>query len=343
MSELTLGKLNSGLENFSLNLSSGTLTLKDSYGNTISPENPVRIELRHTDGTIKVYYIREEFTFRDDNNATKSDFLNAGSTDGMEFGKTAATAWGNPYPVCIGWLHNGTTAYPAFSLDPRFRSSGASSNIGYKQVKASVPSDSNIVAWTSTDITSSHSNSMFVPFATCTMTMSSAEDWTLTVSVTSGDGVGQEALDYNWGVREYTMPTATMGAGTGSYFAGGIVFTNQYYLFSITRKTSTLKGRFFLQLDGGTDGSGASDLRLSIPTKVSSVTFDTIRGAGSFYAFGATTITSGVVGYLGTAPSATYFFFRYLDSAATPQSVTNGMFTNGSREVSGTYEVKVFS
>lgn len=343
MSELTLGKLSNGLESFSLVLSSGTLTLKDAYGNTISPSNPVRIELRHTDGTLKVYYITEEFTFRDDNNATKSDFLNAGSTDGMEFGKTAGTAWGQAYPNCIGWLHDGTTAIPAFSLDPRYRSSGASTNIGYKEVKASTPSDSNIVAWTSTDITTSHANKMFIPFATCTMTMSSAEDWTLALSVTSGDGVGEDALDFNWGVREYTMPTGTMGAAAGSYLAGGVVFTNQYYLFSIERKTTILRGRFYLALDGGTDGSGGTDARLSLPTKASTLTIDTIRGAGNFYAFGATTITSGVAGIIGIYQSLTYCFFRYFDAAAVPTAITNGMFTNGSRELTGSYEVKVFS
>lgn len=330
MSSLTRGKLSSGLDQFSLSLSSGTLSLKDAEGNTISTSNPVKIQLRHTDGTLKTYYITEEFTFRDDANATKSDFLNSGSTDGMEFGVTAATAFGNARPLVIGWLHDGTNAYPAFSFDPTVRSSGAASNIGYKEVKASSPSDSNIVVWTTTNITTSHANVMFIPFATCTATMSASEDWTLAVSVTSGDGVGDGALRTNFGKRKYILPTGQMGAESGGYAQanGGTAptFTTNRcnYTISLTGEVSV---QYVLDTDAGTDGSGAVQFKVSTPYVAATLATTTSWYSLGYYRAAAGTVTTCLC---RLTSADTGVVFNVMSSIA---EIQNGTFTNGDRYV----------
>lgn len=343
MSSLTRGKLSTGTDQFSLSLSSGTLSLKDAEGNTISPSNPVKIQLRHTDGTLKTYYITEEFSFRDDANATKSDFLNAGSTDGMEFGLTAATAAASARPMCIGWIHDGTTAIPAMSPLPMRRSTGAATNIGYKEVKPATASDTNIVAWTSSDITTSHANKMFIPFATVTTTMTSAEDHTFALSVTSGDGVGEDALNYNFGTRNFPQSTGQNGAASGRCFLanGGTVpvFTTEQLYYRLTRTGECFVDGYF-NGDGGTDGVGAVEAQLALPYKYPTGNVQIIQQHLG-YASGATTLTSGadIKGVL--TQNTSYIALRYLDAAAVPQIVTYAMFSNGGREMRIKYSYNV--
>lgn len=152
------GVRNLGPENLVLSLSGGTLKVQCvNAAGTIadcSATNPGWITLpSNTAGQTKNFKITTSATFGD-STAGDSDFVGTGT---CSWGTTAATAWGQNMPLLLGYFHDGTNAHPVLARGPVL-TSGASTNIGYQDVCPSSASQNNVIALTSTNVTSTHAN-----------------------------------------------------------------------------------------------------------------------------------------------------------------------------------------
>ena len=317
-----------GSNNLSLSLASGILKIQCIPASGIAADcsatNPgwITIPGSVAGGQTRTYKITSSPQFGDAT-AADSDFVGTGT---CSWGTTAGVAWGNDMPILIGAFHNGTTLVFGLARGPVL-TTGASSNIGYQDNCPSSPSQNNVIAMTSTNVTSSHANKAFYPIGAVRATKNSSDNYTFT-AFDDGDGIG---IFYNFGQREFDMPTGQNGATSGRYFKanGG---TAPVWSTNVLKYRATLTGLIFLNMwfdgDGGTDGATAV-LALLAPPYDALASSQQDRFAGAVYVkwnagANAQVATSYFSGNNGVA-------IRRNNSASQVLDMNNSDFINGGR------------
>jgi hypothetical protein len=301
--------------NLELAVSSGTVTMSGVGGTALSTSNPGFVRTQSGLQTITA-----NVSFIDD----------AGSSEliGNLFGATTGVAWANVVPFFIYFVEEDANAsvVPMISRDPRARTSPAAANIGAPD-DAVADAQGDFWAFDSLDETAFNGNPCVV-VGSLLMSMTASDDWTVALGDSTGFGYFQEG-------QSFTMPLAQNGAETGTYFRdnGGTapLFTTNQYTYSIDR-TGLVHASFFLDLDPGTDGSGAVDAVVAMPYDYYASNAREF-GIASVVSAGATNTTVQL--RLDQNPG-----FRMIEPGLTV--VANGDFSNGGRRVAGTYTFKAF-
>ena len=198
-----------------------------------------------------------------DATAGDSDFVGTGT---CSWGTTAAVAWGNALPVLIGAFHDGTTIVIGMARGPVL-TTGASTNIGYQDVCPSSASQNNVLAMTASNVTTSHATKAFLPIGAVRATKNASDNYTFS-TLDDGDGVSNF---YNFGQREFDMPSGQNGAASGKFFLNNGLTAPTYTLVNNDKYSIDLKtGNVALTVGhdnaaAGTAGSGAVDLLYAAP------------------------------------------------------------------------------
>ena len=323
--------------NLTLSLASGILKIQ--CGNAdCSTSNPGWVTLpSNTAGQMVTYKITTSPQFGDAT-AGDSDFVGTGT---CSWGTTAAVAWGNALPVLIGAFHDGTTLVIGMARGPVL-TTGASANIGYQDNCPSSASQNNVIAMTSTNVTSSHANKAFFPIGAVRATKNSSDNYTFT-ALDDGDGIQNF---YNFGAREYDMVTGQMGAASGSFFtvASGIAPT--YTLVNTYKWKMGLDGivktqYVFQNTSGGTAGSGANLCSLAGPYQfLNYSTYKPMMGAAEIFNSGSLDSVAIV-----EVNSATNGLFDHMYQSTIVNGIsrlTGNSQNNVSRLVRGSFQYVAF-
>lgn len=332
--------------NLSLSLSGGTLTVQcigtSGTAATCSTSNPGWVTIGHTTaGQRKTYKITSSITF-DDDSAGDSDFQGTGT---CSWGTTAAVAWANTLPILIGVMSDGTTPVLVLARGPVL-TSGASTNIGYKDVCPSSASQNNVIALTATNVTSSHANQPITWLGAVRATKSSSDDWTF-AALDGGDGIG---ILYNFGTRDFDMPTGQMGTVSGRYFfvSGGTAPT--YTALNLFKYRISPEGMLHVTIQfhntaGGTAGAGTNPLAMGTPlayAKYSSLGTGVTPMVGVGYLNNSGTHDTLTVIDLDPGSSG-FVNFAYQAAVVTTSQAVNGVHQNNvARQLTGTYSYPAF-
>ncbi len=274
-----------GPTNLTLNLSGGSLSIR--CGNAIcSTSNPGWLTLpSNTAGQMQTFKITSAPSFQDDANVSDSDFVGNGT---CSWGTTAGAAWPNNVPLLIGVVHDGTSPVFLLARGP-VMATGASTNIGYKDNCPSSASQTNIIAMTSTDVTSTHANKAITWLGSVRATKSASDDWTFS-TLDDGDGIG---IFYNFGIRQFDMPTNQMGSSAGAYVSvsGGTPPTytaNNNSKYKVLLHTGETCHAFdHNNAAGGTAGAGANPINIATAFVAKNNTGLTSRAVGIAYNAGS--------------------------------------------------------
>lgn len=340
------GSARAGANNLSLALSSGTLTIQcvgpTGTAATCSTSNPGWITLpSNTAGQVKTYKITSTITF-DDDSAGDSDFQGTGT---CSWGTSTAVAWGNTLPLLVGAFHDGTTLAIGIGRGPVL-TTGASTNIGYKDVCPSSASQNNVIAFTASNITSTHANKAFFPIGAVRATKSSVDDWTF-AALDDGDGIG---IFYNFGIRDFDMPAGQMGTVSGRYFfvSGGTAPT--YTALNLFKYRISPEGMLHVTIQfhntaGGTAGAGTNPLAMGTPlayAKYSSLGTGVTPMVGVGYLNNSGTHDTLTVIDLDPGSSG-FVNFAYQAAVVTTSQAVNGVHQNNvARQLTGTYSYPAF-
>lgn len=249
------------------NISSGVLSLVDHNGNTPSASNPVWFRFPNPSGGFQ--YLTATFTSSancviQDSSSADSWFNGGGGTT---FGVTAGTgvAW-NDLPFAIKLIYNGATPILGLSRDPASISTGASTNIGYKDVPPSSQNQNNVMLFTTTNQIATYANSSCFTIGCIRMNKTAADDWQFAFQ----GGLGNQACFDIFGGRTYNMTAGQNGAAAGSFFsaAGGTppTYTGiNLFEYSIDLAGWVTASWNFVNSAGGTAGAGAVGMSLVAP------------------------------------------------------------------------------
>lgn len=308
--------------NLAVTVSAGSVTIHGLGGTALSATNPAYFNLPSNTTGLKVRL-----------KLTANVTLSPANTDGMEWGTTSGTNnWANDRPFYLyaintddtdAGLYLGISPNPILILTP-----SSSTGIGYKGNPSSANTDSDILVMTATNVTSQTSKPvMLIGGLPAQKTTGAADRWTFS------------ALDNFAGILPnpfsgsiFSFPTLQMGADNSYCINNGgtaptFSTTNVRYQLDLNGYCSAL---YDFEGDGGTDGSGAVNMKISLPYK---------WNAGS-----TPGSNSGVAPIrIGTPAGG---FIRYFEGANSDQSYftvidasTNNIlwsaFTNGSRHVWG--------
>lgn len=332
----TFEKVPGTVYNMKLSLASGTLSIVGLDGNAISATNPAYVVAKGaTAGSFDVLEFTSALTFQDDAHASDSDFVGSGTGS---WGTTAAVAWGNDMPILLGVCTDGTTPIVVMARLPVL-TTGASTNIGYKDVAPSSANQKNVWAWTTTNVTTTHADKPITWIGSVRVQKSASDDWTFQ-TLDNGDGIGNF---YNFGVRELTMPQAQNGGGgtaavSGSHLAanGGTPapFTTEVFTYRVD-----MNGRVWLTIgytgDAGTDGAGAVGAPFALPFAAQAT------GSSLSHLVGSAIVINAGVGQnwssleIIEATSLSWLFSRRNSAATTTTLWTHADFSNGARTIVG--------
>jgi hypothetical protein len=240
-------------------------------------------------------------------------------------------------PFFIGVITNGTNSYFAASRLP-IKSSGTTATALCQKGDNDCDDQNDVIimaqgltlaSWTSRPITQ-------VGWIPATF-VNSGSEWTLSTTLFSG-------FNTNYEKQTFLFPTGQSGAATGTHMLanGGTapVFTTSTYAYTID-PSGVFTAYFELSGDGGTDGSGAVNARLSTPYRFPNSTIQNIQ-QNNGYTDSATTLTTGQVLASLIGANTTYLQLRYLNSTAVLTSITNAMYSAGARTLRGTATFNVF-
>lgn len=296
--------------NLTLSLASGILKIQ--CGNAdCSTSNPGWVTLpSNTAGQMVTYKITSSPQFGDAT-AGDSDFVGTGT---CSWGTTASVAWGDAMPILLGAFHDGTTVVFGMARGPVF-TTGASTNIGYQDNCPSSADQKNIIAMTSSNVTSSHANKAFFPIGAVRATKNASDNYTFS-ALDDGDGI---QIFYNFGNRDFDMPTGQNGATSGKYGKdnGGTfpTFTaDNFYKYKPQMNGDVRISTKLSNTSGGTTGAVAVTTLVPAPYAFKGSANQRSKGDG--FAQGTslqTYVTSEINGasndiyfsYVATAPSGT--------------------------------------
>lgn len=334
------------VNNLGLSLAAGTLTITDASGSALSADNCGWVSVPSTTaGRVVSLKVTAPASFNDDVHAS-SDLTNLG------FGITESAAWGNDAPFFLYVVNRGNSNLDgadgssvfALARSPCMYTSPSSANdIG--DTGAIPTNDSQNVILILDDVTVANYTSLPMQLiGSIRMQWSAANtDWTVQ-TLGNTDGLGETALNNTFATR-WQMPQAQSGASAGTFWIanGGTAptFSADQYKYELDRN-GRCHVEYYSTGDGGTDGAGAVNARLSLPYTIPSGQVDQFNG-GIAYIEAATTLSSGSMGIHFFQETTSYVEFRYLDAAAVPTAVTNAMFSNGTRTARGSFTFNAFS
>lgn len=331
--------------NLGLTLSGGVLSVTAANASALSATNKGFVCMPSaTAGTSVVIPVTTPITIQDDSNVT-SHFTNT------EFGANASNDWGSQAPFFIYAVNRGNAAVDGtdgnsaicISRSPCMTTTPSSvNNIGDKAAGPSTDDQTSIIlfgTYTKANYTSKPAQLIGCIGMTY---LASSHDWTI-ATLSSLHGLGRSALAAAF-ANAWNMPVAQNGAATGTYLLdnGGTapLFTTNNYQYTIDA-AGIVSINVYMNGDGGTDGSGAVQTKLSLPytsafTNSIDVPFGSALGqaaplsGGQAYIFG--TLASGVA----------YAAIGWQSSAAANSLIANSYFTNGARFITGRINYKAF-
>lgn len=280
-------------------LNGGRLIVTNEFGKTLTT-NPITIKIPDVNnpGLFKSLTLNSTYEWHDSSNPTDSDFRSGGA--GMPFGVTTGVAWGDPRPFMHGITYLEDTAYIVSTPSSTLRTMPATANIGFKDTPASTASDNGVIVWTTDDLGSQLDGQPFIPFATTTATMNTSDDWLW--ALTDPEGVGHDALEYNFGERTLTFPTGQNGA-VANYHLSSVAGAPPTWATPANidyNHRLTLHGMLWIEYattDAGacTNGSGAVVVTLHFPYAVIEDTTNILIRPVGVYRAAAATNTFGVI------------------------------------------------
>lgn len=201
--------------------------------------------------------------------ATSADSYFYNGVAGTPWGTTSGVAWADRMPLFIYMASEASGANPClfFARKPNLKQLPSSTGIGYANNPPSAPSEGNVFAWTTLDVTTTHDFSNCILVGYCEATKDVNDDWTFYWLSSFTGGIG----NFNFETNSYNMPISQNGAAVGGWFAvsgGGTAptYTNSNsYTYFINRDGKVMMQFSFTNLAGGVAGAGAGQLTLSSP------------------------------------------------------------------------------
>lgn len=314
--------------NCELNVSGSTLTISGKDGVALSASNPCEIGVN----SLAYQPIRVSFTA----NVTAT-FGATSDTDGNLFGITDAN-WASAMPMFVGVIHNGTDAYLTLSRQP-IAETGVTATICQKgDTDCDGETDVMLLTTGATLADFQFSPVTNVGWIQATYATTGGA-WTFTEGVYAGFNDFYEKV-------VFTFPQAQNGAATGTHYLanGGTapLFTTDRLTYQ-WNTSGQVQINHYASSDPGTDGAGAVAARVALPYTFPSGNMDDMWFPIG-YVEGATTISAGVIGVANVTENTSYFALRYVVAAsAATATVTNAMFSNGSRNVRAEFTYNVLS
>lgn len=327
------------VNNLGLSLSAGTVTINDATGSTLSSTNPASVTMNSTTaGRLVNLKITSPLTFNDDSHAS-SDFTN------LPFGINGTADYAQDVPFFIYMVNksntdcngsDGNSALMVARLPHLLTTPSSSTNIGSTTTPPAndgVSSDSQTVVMLLGNYTVANYTSLNCQLIGCFRMrwLTSTDDWTVQ-TLGSTDGFGSAILDRMFNTS-FTFP-AGQGGGAAGYFAqsgtygintNGPVFSTNTYKYSIDKFGSVVVN-FYLNGDGGTDGSGGSQYRVALPYLEENQLYN--------YGVGDLTVAAGTRYRVVLSTQTQSVDFSVTD--VTSSFVLNSDFPNGTRTIRGT-------
>lgn len=333
------------MSNLSMTYANGVLTVSGDDAN-LSTDNFGTIVMNSTTpGKRVILNVETNLTLRDDAHAS-SDLGNLG------FGITETVNWAEDLPFFVYACNKSNTDIDGvdgnsalfISRSPVLTSTPASADdIG--DTGAIPTNDSKSVILLMGDYTIANYTSLPCQLiGSFRMRWStSTDDWTIQTLGTT-DGFGDSQLDKQF-AKVWTMPLAQNGAATGTHFLanGGTapIFTDNYYFYRIDRQ-----GNVWIETrhsgDGGTDGSGSVQARMSLPVSISGNDSNIQSEVPIGVLAAATTFSSGGLSIGVFANGNAYVGLQYFSAATTLANINNSVFSNGGRSTAFKFSYKGF-
>ena len=307
---------NNTVTNLGFSYSAGTFTVHGHEGTALASTNPAFVRFQDPDNFGYNKFISVE---------AKQDFIDdAGASEiiGSLFGFTTGVAVAVDVPFYLYAVSNDAMDAVAFMISrvPHAVLSPATSLIGAPDDLTAASTTGSFYSLESLDETLYDTNPC-VCLGSFRMQMSASDDWTVQ-ALSAGDGIGQ----YNEGTT-FTVPAGQFGAdaGTRTHANTGTsaVFTTDEAEYQLYRN-GTVNLRYYLNGDGGTDGSGSVAATVITP-------------------FNHNNNTSGSPHYSARVNRAGNDDLRYLEFAGTNKiifrndvgtTINWSNFSNGARELS---------
>lgn len=271
------------MNNLGIALSGGTLSIVDAGGTALSSTNLGYVTVPSTTGgQFVTLAVTAGGSFNDDANAS-SDLTNLG------FGITETADWAQDMPFFLYVVNransdiDGSDGSSAFFLSRSpnlYTTPSSADDIGDT---GSIPvNDSQDVILIMDNVTVANYTSLPCQLiGSLRMRWSTTtDDWTVQ-TLGNSDGLGKEQLTKQFS-RWWTMPKGQNGSDTSSYLQpnSGTVpaFSNEVYEYRI-HQSGECTVQVHLSGDGGANGAGAVNTRLSLPVDATSYTQDYIFGS----------------------------------------------------------------
>jgi len=326
------------MSNLGITYAGGTFSITDAQGAALSTNNPGWVTVPSTTGGQLICLPVTAATHTFDDDAGTSNLTNLG------FGITETVNWSNQMPWFLYVVNEDDTAGGLgffIARAPNLIWTPAAGLIHDYDGAAGTDTQASIFGMWNDDAGKANKNSALI--GAFRMTWSTAtDDWTVAALNNFQDGLGYGQINKIL-TQAWSFPLGQNGAASGTYLIdnGGtapIQSTNNY-VYSIGLDGYCTVS-YNSQGDGGTDGAGAVISRITIPYASNTITGGTKIPIGLTTA--ATTITSGAVTMGALENGATNVGLQYPDTATSLASITNAMFTNGGREIQGSFRYKAF-
>lgn len=309
LASLTSAKITTGItRNLGLSFSAGVLTLNSANGSALSAGNPGKVFISDSANFGKVRTVT----------LTANQSITISNLTGNLFGTPTGIAWTTDMPFFLYCA--GDTGILSISRQPHHYVAVAP--VG---TVASALADQAYSLWYNSGTVAA--GDAVVCIGSFRMTKNASDAWTVT------------ALNETDGIERYRdgelFDMAPDQGVAGSYFvaAGAPVWTTSVYKYSIDR-TGIVQCYFQFDGDGGTDGSGATTMQLTLPFDVEVLVGAGLDrrggGAGSSF-FAGTTRVNLYWQFPGTIGQRRVSMHR----ADTNALIINSLYANGDRSLSG--------
>jgi hypothetical protein len=328
-----------------LSLTSGVLSFLGQDGNALSSSNFGHVPCRSNTAGKKI-------GLKMATPITLNDFA-SGSThlSGIGLGVTEANDWANTLPLFLYSVSksdsdiadtDGSSAI-FISRNPNLHVTPASTLIGKKSTAPATDNQYAIVLLGTTYTVANYASLPCQLIGAIGATWDASDASYTFVALSTTGGLGEEELNRIFGT-DWTMPLAQNGAATGTHLHanGGTapLFSTNTYTYQV-RRNGEIAVKYHLSGDGGTDGAGAVSTRMSLPLAVLYVTGRSLSAWGGDI-IAATTLTNDAMVLAALVDGNSYCQFAYESSAVQTSNVRNDNFTNGARQISGTFSYKAF-
>lgn len=326
--------LREGCYNLSFSYSANTFKIVGANGNALSNYNVGWVVMRSGVGTsqklVRLRFASDTHSFIDGSAASSN-------IDGNTFGSDAGVAWSQDRPFfkyCINKDDTSANAKFAIAVNPSFRIAqpGQLAQLG----DTNADSQSWMILLATGLTLATYDGKTAECIGSFRMRKNSSDEWTVQALINDGDGIGRFQEH-----RNFSMVLGQFGASAGTFMTpnGGTapVFTTNTYLYQIGRDG---KCRVHLHLEGdaGADGAGAVVSRVVLPyVNNPSSSANTMNGSAYLLTPGYTNL--GTVQLLDGIGYLT--LYRNTSATAVAQ-VLHSEFSNGSRNVTSSFEFKAF-